>query len=107
TLLPYTTLFRSLIETLPFLKAECLGKLLVCVYGISIPVNIPNLILRTFMDRYINLNSPSRRSQHVQPALRIREGIYRIAGYPEIEKAMLAIEHAQIFFSFFKFTFFE
>src|SRR5699024_5317157 len=102
-----TLLKLCLVKNLPLFKTECLGKLFVGVYGISIPVNIPNLILRTLVDRYIDLNSTSRCRQYVQAALRIREGIYRITGYPEIEKAMLTIEHTQIFFSFFKLTFFE
>src|SRR5699024_5669640 len=91
-----TLLKFCLIKNLAFFKAKRLGKLFIGIYGISIPVNIPNLILRSFVNRYIYLNSPSRRSQHIQAALRIREGIYRIAGYPEIEETMLTIEHAQI-----------
>src|SRR5699024_1369409 len=53
-----------LIKYISLLKTESLGKLLIGIYGISLPVNVADFILRPFMHRYMGFQALRRRFKH-------------------------------------------
>src|SRR5699024_12626517 len=78
-----------LIKSVARLKTESLGKLLIGIYGISLPVNVADFILRPFMHRYMGFQALRRRFKHIESALGIGECVDAVACYPEIEESVI------------------